>query len=245
MRIAVLLVGNIRTFDRCVFSFKEFVTNCKTDVFVGTYDLRYGYHPCVKHSVGLIEDELLNPSQVHDMLKPISPCDVRIDTHSEFCNDKMPIIGRGFLPHEYKSLIQFFKLEDALSMMLEHEKNNKIRYDLVIKTRCDLIYQGNIPTTLNFSNNIIVDEGNVFPNDCVIIGNRDIMEKLINKMADICKTTTDRESDATVDIPHGILNLASQSLGYNFLEAPLIRGVMRSNGEIPYPPLASKLRKLS
>ena len=43
MKIAIMLVGNYRTWNLCKESFIK--TFGGIDTFIGSYDLRYGYHP--------------------------------------------------------------------------------------------------------------------------------------------------------------------------------------------------------
>jgi hypothetical protein len=244
MRIGVLLVGNVRTIDACASSLKTFLSANSADVFAGTYDLRYGYHPCVSQSTGFISDEVLSHKQISELLEPLSPIKVLIDEHSEYIKKKSSCIGKGFAKHEHASLMQFFKLQDILCQLKQHEVTMGVRYDILVKTRCDLIYNDLSSFELTTKNSIVIDEGNVFPNDCTFFGNRDCMESIIDSLVSICKTTDDRSETATTDIPHGLLSKAVKTVGANFVELPLIRGVMRWNGEVKYPPLPSRLRNV-
>ena len=99
MRIGVLLVGNIRTIDACASSLKTFLSANSADVFVGTYDLRYGYHPCVSQSTGFISDEILSREQISELLKPLSPIKILVDEHSEYIKKKSSCIGKAFMKH--------------------------------------------------------------------------------------------------------------------------------------------------
>lgn len=243
MKVAVLLVGNMRTLDRCIPSINEFLSGLDADIFVSTYDLRYGYHPCVRQSTGFISDQILSGEEVEKLVEPLSPLQIVIDEHETYFTRKALEVGGGFHLHEYGSLMQVFKMEDALSLILERESSLGFRYDALIKTRFDLTYLGKAPMDMVSDNTIIVDRGNVFPNDCVLLGSRCAMERMIRQMAFICRTTKDRSNDATTEIPHGILTYAAQNEDLKFLETGIIRGVVRWNGEVPYPPLPSTLRR--
>lgn len=243
MRVAVLLVGNIRTMKSCVASLKYFLSNLDADIFVSTYDLKYGYHPCVRQSTGLISDENLTVEEVNEVLEPLFPCTVVVDDHQRYFERKVLEIGKGFHSHEYGSLMQFFKIEDALSLILERELSHGFCYDALIKTRCDLTYVEKAPLDKLSDDGIVVDNGNVFPNDCVILGKRMPMERMIRNMASICRTTNDRTDCVTQEIPHGILAYAAQREDLKISSINIMRGVVRCNGEIPYPPLPSILRR--
>jgi hypothetical protein len=65
----------------------------------------------------------------------------------------------------------FTKLQQALDLTEG--------YDVVIKTRCDLIY--NSIDLSNVNDCVIIDKGNVFPNDCVIATTRDNFVKIVDK----------------------------------------------------------------
>ena len=242
MRIGVLLVGNVRTIDACASSLKTFLSANSADVFVGTYDLRYGYHPCVSQSTGFISDEILSREQISELLKPLSPIKILVDEHSEYIKKKSSCIGKGFMKHEHASLMQFFKLQDILCQLKQHEVSVGVRYDVLVKTRCDLFYNDSISFELTTKNSIAIDEGNVFPNDCTFFGNRDCIESIIDSLVSICRTTDDRSGTATKDIPHGLLSKAVEIVGAIFVELPLIRSVMIWNAEVKYPPLPSRLR---
>lgn len=225
--------------DVCNPSLKRFLSGLDADIFVSTYDLRYGYHPCVNQSTGFISDDILSVDEIKEMVEPLSPSQVVVDDHREYFERKSLEVGRGFHGHEYGSLMQFFKMEDAMSSIKDKESFLGFRYDVLIKTRCDLTYVGEAPTDMISENTIVVDGGNVFPNDCVLLGNRTDMERMIAQIASICRTTQDRSDDATRDIPHGILDLAAQREGLKFVETAIMKGVVRWNGEVPYPPLPS------
>ena len=242
-RIGILLTGNIRTISACTPSLKSFLSNCNADIFVGTYNLQYGYHPWVAQSTGFISDEILSREQIVSMLNPIKPRDIIVDDHSEYVKKMSAFIGKAFLPHEYGSLMQFFKMNDVLSSIKNYETENGFKYDALIKTRCDLSYLGQAPIDRLFGDEIVVDTGNVFPNDCVLLGSRNSMVKVIETMAALCRTIDDRNSYATKDIPHGLLHMAVTNAKMNFVEMPLIKSVVRWNKEVSYPPCFSELRK--
>jgi hypothetical protein len=243
MRVGVLLIGNIRTFDQCVDSLRSFLGDLNADVFVGTYDLRYGYHPCVRQSTGFYSDEILSLSKISEILYPISPVEVIVDSHSEYIRRMQPLVGRGFMPDEHASLMQFFKMSDLLNVVEKRERSLGFRYDLLLKTRCDLTYLSEVQIDGVRDGEIVVDSGNVFPNDCVLLGKRDSISTLIQTMDQICRTVQERGGDSTVDIPHGILSSASEEAGLRIVDVPLMRGVVRYNREVSYPPLPSRLRR--
>lgn len=245
MRAAVLLIGNIRTIDVCSTSLKSFLSSmqCHVDVFVGTYDLRFGYHPYVSQSTKFISDEILSSDEIRDMLEPLSPQSLIIDNHAEYFKKMSSLVGPGFLPHEYGSLMQYFKMYDIVSDIKDHENTNGFKYDILLKTRCDLTYSRKVPFDIDFQDQIVIDEGNVFPNDCVFGGSRDSMINIIEEMVSLCKNTKVRTNDVTKDIPHGLLNTAARNCDLKFVAMPLIRAVVRWNSEVLYPPLPSRLKK--
>jgi len=69
MKTAVLLVGNVRTWEKCKDNFVEVFGKYNPDIFLATYDTRYGYHPAVRNRIGYYDDEILSRKEIADMFK--------------------------------------------------------------------------------------------------------------------------------------------------------------------------------
>lgn len=75
-------------------------------------------------------------------------------------------------------LSQFYKLEKCFNFMEEYEKEHNFKYDIIIRSRFDTIFQNNfILDEIDYSNKVYSPKSDHHMNDWFCIGNRIIMEK--------------------------------------------------------------------
>lgn len=192
VRVAVLLCGHVRTWDLCKESFTKTFSGC--DVFAHTYDVKYEYHPYIHKLLGEPAEEII--------------VDVDIPDAKRISVEKQAAIPR--LHHRMKDFThgfsQYTKFSKCLDLMRDYENENNFRYDYIVKTRFDLVYQNG-----NFSdlfadvrdNQIIIDASNTYPNDHIIMGCRDVI-------ANIPEFILNEYEDPTSELswtnpPHGLL----------------------------------------
>jgi hypothetical protein len=67
MKVAVILSGNIRTWERS--NLKDFV-DVDVDYFISTTNKRYNYHPfiCSKYGYDSINDEIITNEEIENIL---------------------------------------------------------------------------------------------------------------------------------------------------------------------------------
>lgn len=153
MKIAVLLTGNVRTFNECKSNILSEFSSLKPDYFISTYDTAFQYHPCVKGSLNFNEEYVLPDSEIYNLFNEFSPKRIIIDKESEmndyFQNERYNFSG-GMLGCDPSHFLQFYKIKRGLDQILEYETLLGIEYDIIIRSRLDLIIK-NI-STINLDN---------------------------------------------------------------------------------------------
>lgn len=188
MKIAILLCGNIRSWDKTKESFDNFFKNIEYDLFVSTYTKQCEYHPYWLGLNPLFQDVTLEKQNINNLLlnksKAIvitdsSDNDIFIENERLKMNPKMKDYFHGFS--------QFNNIKKAINIMEEYEISNNFKYDIVIKTRFDVLYNSvlNIQNIETIVNEILIDSNNTYPNDWFFIIRRnninDFVDFLINE----------------------------------------------------------------
>lgn len=203
MKVAVLVIGNFRTWEQCKENFKKTFSFLKPDYFMSTYDLQYNYHPYIKGFTQFNEDYVLNKKNILNSFDEFKPKDVSIekwDIVSSFINEE----NKKF--HESMKNIdscysQYRKLKLSLQMIKNHEERENFKYDYIIKTRFDIIHKSFFP--VSDDKEILIDSGNVFPNDCFFMANRDSVFEMSDFMYNEFYKAT--KEDSGKNPPHGLL----------------------------------------
>lgn len=231
MKTAVLLNGNVRTIDQC----KKSILNCfkqlEPDYYVSTYYNQFGYHPAVKESIGYYEDPILSFDEIKNKFIDFNLKNILIENIIDlkgFFNKEEEKFNINMKNLE-SSFLQYLKIKKGLIEIDNFEKNNNITYDIIIKTRCDIDHTENLNhvNLFNINKKLIISNGNVFPNDCVLISSRDNMFKIIDFMIKEFYEYTNQISNENA--PHGLLLSASQNLGLEIESSHIMNYVIRAN----------------
>lgn len=225
MNTAIIYNGNVRTFNQTIQNNLDVFKHLNPDYFASTYFTKYGYHPAVKQSIGFHTDEVLSPQNLADLYNPLNLNGILVDTIEDmntFYEKESSRINQSM--NHVSSFLQYVKLQRGLELL-------KKNYDVVIKTRCDLLL--NDISGINFDNlenELIVDKGNLFPNDCILITTHKNMTNIINFIVSEFYEVTDFLS--TQYPPHGVLHAACNRLGINISKYHIIDCVIRANTRI-------------
>jgi hypothetical protein len=224
MRAAVLLVGNIRTWDQTRPSFEEFFGDVDYDVFISTYKLRYNYHPHNRSKLGYDHDEELTAERILELFSGMNVKSILIDENSTRY-DVPENVSSQFHCHP-STFFQYLKLAQAAEMMRSFEAQSGIKYDVAVKTRGDLVYnKGSFRCPEG--NEIIVDSGNLFPNDCLIISSGQNMSNVSSRIMDEFYNT--RHFDSHLQPPHRLLYNSMMDCGLFINKEKMIDYVLRAN----------------
>lgn len=182
MKIALLLCGNIRTWEQTKESFDKFFKDVNYDLFVSTYDKLYEYHPYWANQHPELKEIVLDEEYIKNLF--INKSKNIIITKS-FENDlfieqerkKMNIQMKDY----FHGFSQYNNIKKGLELVEKYENEGNFKYDFIIKTRFDLLYNDTLKFNLN-NDTIFIDSKNVFPNDWFFIIERKNVNKFIDFM---------------------------------------------------------------
>lgn len=211
MRTAIILTGNLRTWEHCKDSFKEMFDD-SYDVFITTYDKVYNYPPFIKEWSAYEDDVVVDVQDVHNMFDGINVKKVIVENDAlvkVICKEEEKKFNQeanwqGDV-HELRQYYpQFRKIKNILNYINSYEEDNGFKYDRIIKTRFDVLY---VKQELDIEpKQVLVDEGNLFPNDWFFLAERDIFENIINDMVgEFYDAKFMQEGGLPVAPPHGLL----------------------------------------
>jgi len=195
MKIAVLLTGNIRTWSES--NLLDFI-DVDVDYFISTSNKKYNYHPFISNKFGYddINDLIISDDEIKNMFN-IDYKELIINDDDEI-NDSEFSINMRNIDSCYH---QFNRIKKILNYVENHEVIEK--YDLIVKTRLDLKYQGRLSQYLNVENFIYTSTGNGDPNDTIIISKRDNFFNIINNL--LSEFYNQIDSNSHLNPPHGLL----------------------------------------
>lgn len=223
MKTAILFTGNIRTWNQTKEFFIKAFDKFDYDTFVSTYNLQYGYHPHIKGVIGNFEDNKIEEKNIKDLLTDINLKNLFVEDFDEY-NKKTFELTEGARSLDKNCYGQFRKLVQAFDMMKQYENENNFKYDYIIKTRFDLVYE-NEYQPVNSENCLVVDSGNVFPNDCIYGITRNSFEKIVQFMND--EFFNSIYKDSFNNPPHGLLLNACKHNNITIQKQKLMNFVLR------------------
>lgn len=234
MKTAIILNGNIRTWNLTGPSFIETFGGLAPDIFIETYDLQYGYHPHIQGVINDNADRVLSDIVIRSMLDNIAPNikHLKISSHLgvlQFLDSERSKLDVNFRLID-NCFCQYYKYYNAMNAVVRHEQESGFQYDMIIKTRFDMMYNPIDYTPVQ--DNIIVDSGNVFPNDCIVVGTRNRMVEMANFMYFEFYHPTNPNSHTQP--PHGLLKAAIDWVGCGINTQKIMDHVVRKNGKKQY-----------
>lgn len=156
MKTAILLCGNIRTLDVCKRNILDTFKHLNPDYFVSTYYNINQYHPCVQGSIGCFVDSVKDEHEINTYFKEFNPKSIVIDSIEQANKVYSDIGGLEFNNKtgiNYSSgYLQFWKIGRCLTELDNYEFDYNIKYDCVIKIRCDLLFKSLNFFPLDYSN---------------------------------------------------------------------------------------------
>jgi hypothetical protein len=234
MKVAIHIIGNVRTWDKCQHEFQKAFGNTNADLFVSTYDAKHGYHP---HNQGLMRDSgeeyYTDPNEIIELFKPYNLKSIVIDKFEDFDAKTSNFDFDARFKHLHGNCFNpMYKLKHSLEMMTQYEKQNGFEYDVVIKTRSDIMYFDNIDLSFN-KGQIVIDSANVFPNDWIFVTDRDTMINISNFLVN--EFFNPIYPDSEQQPPHKFYLNAMNHFGLDIQKRDIAQFLLRKNGETwPY-----------
>ena len=126
MKIAILLPGHLRTFSKCKQNFMDNVLNGdhQFDIFVATY-----------YNIDCRGGNVLTMDEINELLKDLNVKKLVITN-----DDKLKITDESQGDHSP----QYRIIKRVNNLKSQYEQENNFKYDLVVKTRFDLIVNNKI-----------------------------------------------------------------------------------------------------
>lgn len=232
MKAAVMMVGYPRTWLQTKDSFiKKFGD---VDVFFSTYNLMYGYHPAVAGNIGDFSDEYVREGYFDEAFSGINLKGAVIENFADtdkFIKEEIPNLKLQ-LENTYSSYGQYRKLKIATDMVQKYENDNGFKYDILIRARCDLVYDDE-PMDYSIEENQLVYNagGNTtseFLGDQLFMAKRDDMIKISEFIFN--EFYNPIYEDSWLHPPHGLLRNALIHNNLTRFNRPMVKHLLRKTG---------------
>lgn len=204
MKIAVLISGNIRTWDKS--NLLDFI-DLEVDYFISTTNKKYNYHPFISNKFGYgdFNNEIITNDDIEMLFSTLDYIKLLISDDDIIDDRKFDINMRNIdsCYHQY----------NRISKILDYVKNNEeasgFNYDIIVKTRFDMYYYGKLSyhiSKIDIHKNVIYDIGN----DTTVITSRTNFYNIIDYIISEFYHQSDKKSH--IQPPHGIINSAVDNL---------------------------------
>jgi hypothetical protein len=181
MKIAILLCGHVRSWDKCKESFLNSLKD--TDIFIHTYNTVLNYHPYISQTKNIINNKsTLSTPEIVDLIGLDIKKIVVEDDNSIFIPSDKVIADDIYCQYRKNFLCN--------NLRLDYEKENNFEYDIVIKTRFDIVYSVGLDYILKVIDDIktyiyISNGPSIYPCDQIFICSSENMNILCNSLLDI------------------------------------------------------------
>lgn len=205
-KVALLLCGYLRSWEKCLGSFVKFFRDVDFDIFIHTYTTVKGYHPYIRDSCNITdnaykkaEEDIINTIKLpytrlvieseedsSNEIKQIEQKDLNCYQWLEYgpYDDLQVLKGKGISIRTY---LQYRKLRLCNELRKDYEKSTNTKYDYVIKLRMDLDYTYVSTSLLSLLKQVVpgkvlTSSANCQPNDHIYVCLPNDMDKLIEGM---------------------------------------------------------------
>jgi hypothetical protein len=183
MKSALIIVGNIRTFENCCKSFETLISHFNCDIFISVSNSLLELHPYNKKVYNVKYECTLTKEMVYEKLNICKNFVENIkymnfleknENDENICDNfvkkfdtKKKWVGSDIFN-------QYYKFKICLNAMEEYEKENNFKYNYIIKTRFDLLFNVETFPLYPLNNKFIYSDKNSLPNeinDVILITN--------------------------------------------------------------------------
>ncbi len=228
MKIAVLISGNLRTWEKTRSTFDKFFSNHDITIFVHTYNVKYRYHPSVQAQLPKFQDEHVSydeaVSQFPAQLAYIDHQDISglQDIDKSQFDARMAKLGENCL-HPIVNVLS------TLENIREYERDKKFVFDYVVRVRPDAVYRESATLDLPGHKNMIhINNGLVYPNDWLLCAARHQFQEIYQNLYAEFEQPSSRCS--LLRPPHGIFETVFDKLQLEVTQKPYIQGLLRADG---------------
>lgn len=177
MKVAVLVCGNIRTWEKCS---KEWLKSY--DCFASTYTEQYNYHPYIQSLSPDCKEHEITQEMFKELLKDFKDSVIvsskRNENIEKTFDPNMKDIYHGY--YQYSCILR------GLKCIEKYEQKHGIKYDIIIRTRFDISYTDYFQESKYFDfaykGGIILNSFHHQPSDTFIMSN----PKQLNEIVEYC-----------------------------------------------------------
>lgn len=194
MKSALIITGNLRTFENCIQSYELLINKFDCDVFICMSNIQFDIHPYQKQILNFYNDNTLTLEIINNILKTSKNLSQHVKNVILLDkNEEDTIIMENFL-HKFdrkKDWIgidifkQYYKIKLCADYIKEYELINNIKYDYIIKSRFDLNIDINSLPSYPLNNNTFysVNYGEKEINDTTfIVNNINTLDCILNNI---------------------------------------------------------------
>lgn len=136
-RIAVCISGQLRTWEKVIDSWQYIVNDNVFDIQIDYFLHLFSENTIPTIGVNQIDLplSLVDKKEVNKFLLKINPVNSKIESQSDF----IKTIDSSSYVNPY--ICQYYSMWQAAKMKYEYEIQNNFRYDIVIKSRYDLLFK--------------------------------------------------------------------------------------------------------
>lgn len=147
MKSALIITGNLRSFEKCYNTFEELIQNFDCDIFMCISNIQFDLHPHIKSTNHFYNDAVLSLELLTNIfnISPIITKKIKKIILLDKIEEDDDVIN-NFLPHFDKKkdwigidmFKQYYKIKKCIDFIKTYEMENGFQYNYVIKTRFDV-----------------------------------------------------------------------------------------------------------
>jgi protein YibB len=147
MNSALIITGNLRSFDDCFKTFEELIDLLDCDIFICISNIQFDLHPYIKSNINFYSDCNLSydlikkkfeiSTKISSKIKKIFLLD-KIEENNTFVKSYLSKFDRKKSWIGSDIFQQYNKFNYCIDYIKEFEINNNIKYNYIIKTRFDI-----------------------------------------------------------------------------------------------------------
>lgn len=144
---ALLLIGNIRTFESCIHSFENICKKFNPDIFICMSNRANDLHPFIQDQYNYYSDVTMTSDQINNKFDTFPFFSSKIKKLIILDKEEENLIISNNYLHLFNSnktwigldiFKQFYKLLHGIELIEKYEQLNNIKYDYIIKSRFDV-----------------------------------------------------------------------------------------------------------
>jgi hypothetical protein len=194
MKSALIITGNLRSFENCYKTFEQLIEKLDCDIFICMSNVQFDLHPYQKqinnfYSDCVLTENLINSKlnickNINNKTKKIFLLD-KVEEDNEIINDYLHKFDNK---KEWKGIDifkQYNKLNKCVDFIKKYEIENNLKYNYIMKTRFDIDININSLPSLPLSEKTFysnIYSNNLINDICLISNSIDNFEIMCNEL---------------------------------------------------------------